>query len=1334
MPQFVYVVHEFTPENPDEVALKVGERIEVVEKDDLYGDGWWQGRNSAGVVGLFPESYTSSIPPNTSSVGATASSANGSSSSSTVDGPTVTQITNPSTGTPSSIRNTADPILSNSTEEISTSDRGTTSNETGGRGSGEMMQATMTDVQKAIEQLGRGGDDGTRSFSFASSHSQSTDHSEAEDTDKEDEDGEEHAFGWSRGARTKLALKAQQANEEREAKERDTSRQELRPSADPTTPMRIVAPPIDVEVSDESDDEEVVRTRRSQSPPQKSSSPRSASLGRVKYSHISEEDEEQEAAGLSSRHSRSASATMNFRRSPPPVITVTEQPLPLRSQGSRDSTANIVPSEEFIVPSPAADESEIPTARAERATFPDAQINPNPVEENEPASPAVQVDEPSPVSETSLAVPPTGGLAALARATSYPPLTRASPLTTQAASASTLSMPQMVTPTPSAIRVSDAPFASPLPSPSASSFAGSMSMGSAGIQQTLTPATSHRNSADAKGAALLDAKKERPEGHPSEWSVEQVIEWLKSKGFDEGVCDKFIEQEITGDVLLELDANVLKTEIGIVAFGKRARIVNAITELRRPSSIFESPSHTPARVMTPRSQTGNSLPYSHSHSASMQSSAPTQASSAWAYSPLYAPSAQGFPSPGVVSMINSEAPHTADLQPKNGWPTSEAETTVTAEEQESGSVEVRKAATMGLGLGLQPSLMNGKDSLPGRLALSPSPSDSAIASTTDVTNGTTAADEERAVMSESDTLPADSKHKKRRFWRSESGSVKAGSTISDSGSRHSKDTGSVPSPPTASTAVSAPVSTAASPTDTKSEPSNESASIVNRRTSKKRESVDGRKPSDRLSLFGTSFSGTLGKGGKSRKPPPRLSSTSEKNEKEKSPEEKHSAFSRIREKKPGGRPSTADGTLREKSQRIPSIREVNESKEKEPKPVKEADKPKDKEDPAVLRKRTASTVGPTKATVVPVSPGKGAPALKPGQSILDQIGTPDHEGWMRKRGDRYNTWKARYCVLKGPHLYILRSKNKTESKIKAYVNIEGYKVCMDEDLDPGRYGFRIIHEGDKTHCFSSEDQIVVREWMKALMKATITRDYSDLVVSSCDIPTIPLAVAQAMNPAPRPPSPTARAATQRAMRAENPHQLSQRDAQVLLMGVQAKDKGGVERARLESFFTNDTISTAGSEPGSPKLATSGKAPPRPSRELRRLTSKSESQGPVDTELIDWANSHLPLALQLSDPAGPIFGGLALLRLAEDIKGKPSSPRVPDSAFPSGPNDEKLDGLFRLFDFLLDNDVKMGTVSINDIRQGKHEKIVQLLRALRAWEDKRKTIARSLGPGAPTNGR
>lgn len=42
MPEYVYALHDFTPENEDEVPFRAGEQIEVLEKDDEYGDGWWQ--------------------------------------------------------------------------------------------------------------------------------------------------------------------------------------------------------------------------------------------------------------------------------------------------------------------------------------------------------------------------------------------------------------------------------------------------------------------------------------------------------------------------------------------------------------------------------------------------------------------------------------------------------------------------------------------------------------------------------------------------------------------------------------------------------------------------------------------------------------------------------------------------------------------------------------------------------------------------------------------------------------------------------------------------------------------------------------------------------------------------------------------------------------------------------------------------------------------------------------------------------------------------------------------------------------------------------------------
>ena len=171
---------------------------------------------------------------------------------------------------------------------------------------------------------------------------------------------------------------------------------------------------------------------------------------------------------------------------------------------------------------------------------------------------------------------------------------------------------------------------------------------------------------------------------------------------------------------------------------------------------------------------------------------------------------------------------------------------------------------------------------------------------------------------------------------------------------------------------------------------------------------------------------------------------------------------------------------------------------------------------------------------------------------------------------------------------------------KGYIHIAGYNVTVDENVDPGRYGFRIDHDHDKTYYFSSEKKSVIHDWMKAVMKAVILRDYTSMysvffffltflvfnilllepVVSSCNIPTIPLVVAQAMEPAPRPPSPSTCEATQRALRRENTEQPSARDT--LILGLNS----------------NATIVEGDSNPSFPKAC----APQRPSRRLERMSS------------------------------------------------------------------------------------------------------------------------------------
>ena len=222
------------------------------------------------------------------------------------------------------------------------------------------------------------------------------------------------------------------------------------------------------------------------------------------------------------------------------------------------------------------------------------------------------------------------------------------------------------------------------------------------------------------------------------------------------------------------------------------------------------------------------------------------------------------------------------------------------------------------------------------------------------------------------------------------------------------------------------------------------------------------------------------------------------------------------------------------------------------------------------------------------------------------------------------------------------------------------------------------------------------------------------------------------------------------MRRPNPNQLTSRDAQVLLLGAE-KVKGDAKEngIRVESFFPGDHIpspieilpsdsydTTSTMTPRSMRSI----VPPRPSRNGRGSITDSGSVSPffvsncprlsnlaqhiiVDEGLIDWANGHLPSKLQFTDISN--CGGLNLMRIAESIKGKPASPPVLDSSFPSGPTDDKLDGLFSLFDFLLNNDVHMGTVSINDIRQGRKDKIIQVLKALKLWEDKKVEISQFL---------
>lgn len=111
---------------------------------------------------------------------------------------------------------------------------------------------------------------------------------------------------------------------------------------------------------------------------------------------------------------------------------------------------------------------------------------------------------------------------------------------------------------------------------------------------------------------------------------------------------------------------------------------------------------------------------------------------------------------------------------------------------------------------------------------------------------------------------------------------------------------------------------------------------------------------------------------------------------------------------------------------ISSSKEVPEKEKHKSSPVGSI-KEKETRDPTLLRKRTSSAPAlPNPQPKISHTNGNGANMqLTEGKSVLEQIGEPDHNGWMRKKGERYNSWKLRYFVLKGDHMYWLKSSHRT---------------------------------------------------------------------------------------------------------------------------------------------------------------------------------------------------------------------------------------------------------------------------------------------------------------------
>ncbi|KAI8146167.1 hypothetical protein BJV82DRAFT_600757 [Fennellomyces sp. T-0311] len=151
-------------------------------------------------------------------------------------------------------------------------------------------------------------------------------------------------------------------------------------------------------------------------------------------------------------------------------------------------------------------------------------------------------------------------------------------------------------------------------------------------------------------------------------------------------------------------------------------------------------------------------------------------------------------------------------------------------------------------------------------------------------------------------------------------------------------------------------------------------------------------------------------------------------------------------------------------------------------------------------------------TILPVASRASMDSIAHRSAMPDVM--PDMEGWLSKQGDRYKTWNKRWFVLKGPNLFYFKSPK--DVRMKGIINLRGYRIICDEAIYAGKYCFKAQHERERTFFFYTDSEGIMKAWIKALMKATIARDYAAPVLSSSTIPTVSLDMARRMKP--RPPS------------------------------------------------------------------------------------------------------------------------------------------------------------------------------------------------------------------------
>ncbi|GAA6020104.1 hypothetical protein JCM10207_006256 [Rhodosporidiobolus poonsookiae] len=1326
----VYALHSFEAENDDELAFEAGERIVVLERDDQYGDGWYQGRNERGEIGLFPKSYTSSRPPSfypfdsadlpsplteQPATIAEAPASEGDASTSAANGSSATAAP----GEPSSL---------------------------GPATSSGLAAAPTLSVSPSPSRTSLSALNTTRrlSTSGASVHSRASELTR--DYDDLDEADEPSRPADGAGHRAALAERARENAEKAQREARERQERKRREDEEAYERLRREGLIEGLGLSDESEPEdegegekEVLReveTAPERPPLGESRSSRSEYAGEPSADASRPRADTQPSTYAESVYSTTSSAppqsspqkVVTDLPSPPVAAVVTPSPTSASASAAPAAEAE-KPTEEAAppaasepTPAPAADApSSSPTSTtasdalhtaqnalttagaalagaattavaaagvglgssptsatgertpspspAEAAAAPEPELPKEaaPVLAAEPAKEAEQTAAPVAPQEAVQPDPTPAAAAAASTATAAPAL---APLSTAP------------TTTGAVAEVSPVPATAATDGHSPAAALKTTAVNGNGHDGALTSSPAH--GAFPAASAGEEKEKEKKDGgdaglpdDPMSWSVQDVVSWAKGKGFDEMTVGKFEEHEISGDVLLEMDVAMLK-EIDLVAFGRRVHIYNAIKELKQRThpELFPPPqSHHP-----------------HSGSSFLSASQSTAATSTF-LSPTLSMAGYEPDSPGSLAA----SPTVASFQsPQMRW------------DQQSHPHPHGKLAGLGFEEDSQGGSLRAPSSL-GQQSVS-----NLRSSRTSASGG---APHQRSATF--DSFDASAPHSASSHGHGESLAAQpvreeGASTDADAekgtAKRREKKSSLAVRPSTATSLR--PKSTRKGTRDGESSATSVPTSPdLGASTSSRKGSKSGE--SGGMSFFGATLPGLPGR---SRKPPPRVPSALLL--------DSNGAI-------PRPRPRSGIQDRAKRSTRLFGAFSGGSGSEKSP------------TTDGVRSRASNSTLGtavgrdaPTTMKPKEVDPATAEmlrakeEAVRDG-NLMDKIGRPDHSGWMRKKGEKYNSWKMRFFVLKGVYLYYLKSEQ--EQKAKGVIDLTGYRVLSDPNIHPGEFAFKLVHDRGRTHFFSATEQVTVRSWMKEIMKATILRDYSAPVVSSCDIDVLPLEVAKTMTPYPRPPSPERRAQIQKARYAgTNPNTLSQKDAAILmdfapgspLMNGEALWSSAASKP--ETKRKSSAVSVAKSDtpteqaPRSPPLGSTTPTmngmsttptPPATTR-LTRATSDT-SRG----ELLGWVNANLPSSCPLAtDLAYSLRSGRLLVRLLENLSGEQSG--ISDEQFDQFHQQEGqpfdtayLDTIFSVFDFLSPL-VSTDDLSMEDMITGNEERLTILVERMR----------------------